>query len=204
VKEIVGAFLASPDVLARATSASPPVTDDRPLQEYGVRSVLAADRSGVPASLVDLPSAAKWCPKCFNREGSTVEGLDAYLALMDEVYHASASPSPAGGLKAAATPGIAENNYLSAVLPDTDNVHNIIGVTLLQEKRYEEAAREFRAALALREDSPDANRNLGTALAAMGNVEEAITYLQRAVQLAPNNEFAKKELDDVRRRADRR
>ena len=47
----------------------------------------------------------------------------------------------------------------------------------------------------------DANRNLGTALAAMGNVEEALTYLQRAVQLAPNNEFAKKELEDVRRRA---
>ncbi len=87
---------------------------------------------------------------------------------------------------------IAENKYVSAVLPDTDNVQNIIGVTLLQHQKYQEAAQEFRAALQRREDSADANRNLGTALAAMGNVEEAITYLQRAVQLAPGNEFAKR------------
>jgi hypothetical protein len=43
VKEIVAAFLASPDVLARATSMSPPVTDDRPLQEHSMASVLATE-----------------------------------------------------------------------------------------------------------------------------------------------------------------
>jgi spermidine synthase len=191
VTEIVGSFLASSDVLARATSMSAAVTEDRPLQEYGVRSVLATNGSGVPAALVDLPSAAKWCPKCFKGDEATVEGLDAYLALMDEMYH---SPSSVR-LKADATN--VDSKYLQAVLPDTDNVHNIIGVTLLQQRRYEEAATEFREALKRREDSPDANRNLGTALIAMGNVEEAITYLQRAVQLAPNNEFAKKELEDA-------
>ncbi len=195
VKEIVGAFMASPDVLARVTSMSPAVSDDRPLQEYGVRSVLAGEHNGVPAALVDLPSAAKWCPKCFKGEETTVEGLDIYLALMDEAYHNTPD------LKVGPTAGILENKYLQAVLPDTANVHNIIGVTLLQEKRYEEAAQEFRAALKRKEDSPDANRNLGTALAAMGNVEEAITYLQRAVQLAPNNEYAKKELEDVTARS---
>ena len=194
VTEIVGAFLASPDVLERATRASSPVTDDRPLQEYGVRSVLATERSGVPAALVDLPSASKWCPRCFNGEEATVDGLDAYLALMDELYHA---PAGTPVLKPAT---LTENTYLSAVLPDTDNVHNIIGVTLLQHQKYEAAAQEFRAALKRREDSADANRNLGTALAAMGNVEEAIPYLQRAVQLAPGNEFARKELEAAQRR----
>ncbi len=192
VKEIVGAFMGSAGTLVRATRASSAVRDDRPLQEYGVRSVMAPQASGVPAALVDLPSASTWCPKCFNGEAATVPGLDAYLALMDEVYH-SKTPD----LKVGPTPGIAENKYLSAVLPDTDNVHNIIGVQLLQERRYEEAAQEFREAIKRREDSPDANRNLGTALAAMGNVEEAITYLQRAVRLAPQNDFARKELDEA-------
>src|SRR5689334_21469293 len=108
-------------------------------------------------------------------EEATVEGLVAYLALMHEVYHRTSETT------VGPTNANPENKYLSAVLPDTDNVHNIIGVTLLQEQRYEEAATEFRAALKRKEDSPDANRNLGTALAAMGSVEEAITYLQRAV-----------------------
>ncbi len=89
VKEIVGTFLGSPETLARATRGSTPVSDDRPLQEYGVRSVLTTGTSGVPAALVDLPAAAAWCPRCFNGEQSTpaATGLDAYLALMDEAYH---------------------------------------------------------------------------------------------------------------------
>src|SRR5215475_8836330 len=80
VKEIVGTFLGSAETMARATRESIAVSDDRPLQEYGVRSVLATARSGVPAGLVDLPAATAWCPRCFNGEQSTpeAEGLDAY------------------------------------------------------------------------------------------------------------------------------
>jgi tetratricopeptide (TPR) repeat protein len=163
----------------------------------------------VPAALVDLPAAAKWCPRCFNGEQSTpaADGLDAYLALLDEVYHAPATVPPvtpvvASGFSRTA-PGrrILGSAYLGAILPDTDAVHNIVGVTLLQDRRYDEAAAEFREALKRREDSPDANRNLGTALAAKGNVEEAITYLSRAVQLAPNNQFARRELEDLQQRS---
>jgi spermidine synthase len=194
VKEIVGTFLGSPETLARATRGSTPVSDDRPLQEYGVRSVLATGTSGVPAALVDLPAAAVWCPRCFNGEQSTpaASGLDAYLALMDEAYH---SPQ-----REKAGPSILGSHYLGAILPDTDAVHNIVGVTLLQDGRFDEAAAEFRQALKRRPDSPDANRNLGTALSAAGHTQEAIEYLQRAVTLAPANEFARRELEEARRK----
>jgi spermidine synthase len=194
VKEIVGTFLGSSATLARATRSSTPVSDDRPLQEYGVRSVLATGSSGVPAALVDLPAAAAWCPRCFSGEQSTpaAAGLDAYLALMDEAYH---SPP-----RASAGPPILGSAYLGAMLPDTDAVHNIVGVTLLDEGRFDDAAVEFREALKRRPDSPDANRNLGTVLAAKGHTEEAITYLERAVALSPGNEFARRELEEARRR----
>jgi spermidine synthase len=194
VKEIVGTFLGSSETLARATRNSTPVSDDRPLQEYGVRSVLATGRRGVPAALVNLPAAAAWCPRCFNGEQSTpaAAGLDAYLALMDETYHSP--PRPATG------PPILGSAYLGAILPDTDAVHNIVGVTLLEERRFDEAAAEFREALKQRPDSPDANRNLGTALAASGHTEEALRYLERAVTLAPGNEFARRELEETRGR----
>jgi spermidine synthase len=194
VKEIVGTFLGSPETLARATHDSMPVSDDRPLQEYGVRSVLAIGPSGVPAALVDLPAAAAWCPRCFNGEQAApaAPGLDAYLALMDEAYHSSSTEK--GG------PPILGSHYLGTILPDTDAVHNIVGVTLLEERRFEEAAAEFREALRRRPDSPDANRNLGTALAATGHTQEAIEYLEKAVTLAPGNDFARRELEETRRR----
>ena len=50
VKEIVGTFIGSADTLAKATRAVAAVTDDRPLQEYGVRSVLTPVTGG-PAAL---------------------------------------------------------------------------------------------------------------------------------------------------------
>src|SRR6185503_19513318 len=49
--EIVGTFVASAETLTRATRDAAPALDDRPLQEYGVRSVLGAGLRGVPASL---------------------------------------------------------------------------------------------------------------------------------------------------------
>ena len=115
-----------------------------------------------------------------------VAGLDAYLALLDDAYHAPPVPRTAapgaGGARR-----ILGSAYLGAVVPDTDAVHNVIGVTLLREGRYDEAAVAFREALMRRADSVDANRNLGTALAASGHAAEAIGYLRRAVQLAPGN-----------------
>jgi len=199
VKEIAGTFLGSAGTLAAATRDSRPVSDDRPVQEYAVRSALGPGASGVPAQLVDLPAAAAWCPRCFDGEQSTpaAEGLDAYLALLDEAYHAPLGPAGVRHTQAArmGPDRILGSVYLGAILPDTDAVHNIIGVTLLRAKRYEEAVAEFRRALEQRPDSPDANRNLGTALAATGHVPEAIEHLGRAVQLAPDNAFALRELE---------
>jgi tetratricopeptide (TPR) repeat protein len=198
VTEIVGTFVGASDTLARATRDSLPVSDDRPLQEYGVRSVLSSGTSGVPAALFDLSAAVQWCPRCFDgdRPAPTVAGLDLYLALLDEAYHAPADARRAEASGAGAR-RILNSAYLGAVLPDSDAVYNIIGVALLRESRYVEAADAFRAALKRRADSADANRNLGTALAATGRAAEAIQYLQRAVQLAPDNGGAQYELGNL-------
>ncbi len=198
VTEIVGTFVGSADTLARATRDSLPVSDDRPLQEYGVRSVLSSGTSGVPAALFDLSAAAMWCPRCFDgdRPAPAVAGLDTYLALLDEAYRAPADARTAAAGRAGAR-RILDSAYLGAVLPDNDAVYNIIGVTLLREARYVEAADAFRVALKRRPDSADANRNLGTALAATGHASEAIAYLRRAVQLAPDNGGAQYELGNL-------
>ena len=158
VKEIVGTFMGSAQTLARATRESRAVSDDRPLQEYGVSSVVGATTSGVPAALVDLPAAAQWCPRCFDGERVTpaAAGLDTYLGLLDEAYHGSSAGTPGRRVLGSA--------YLGAILPDTDAVHNLVGVELLRAGKYDEAAEEFREALKRRPDSPYARRNLADAL----------------------------------------
>ena len=97
VTEIVGTFIGSADTLVRATRESAPVSDDRPLQEYGVRSEHRfGDRWCAHVALVNLSSASTWCPRCFEGERPTplVAGLDAYLALLDDAYHEPSVPGP--------------------------------------------------------------------------------------------------------------
>ena len=112
VTEIVGTFVGSADTLARATRQSPPVSDDRPLQEYGVRSAIGPGTSGVPASIFELAAAASWCPRCFDGERPTplVAGLDTYLSLLDDAYHAPdrrSGSGPCGGAESSEAPTLA-------------------------------------------------------------------------------------------------
>jgi Flp pilus assembly protein TadD len=113
-----------------------------------------------------------------------------YLALLDNAYRAGSAGVPFG----AEPQLILGSRYLAAVVPDTDAVHNVIGVTLLRERRYEEAVTEFREALARNADSVDANRNIAAALAETGHPVDAIGYLRHAVQLDPHNGTTQYEL----------
>ena len=65
-REIVGTFVGSAQTLAEATRDVVPVSDDRPIQEYGVRSLLDFGEA-VPASIVDLRQVAAWCPDVLRR-----------------------------------------------------------------------------------------------------------------------------------------
>ena len=120
VREIVGTFLASAETLAEASRHSAPVTDDRPIQEYGVRSRLPVAGGGVPASVVDLSQVAVWCPKCFaaGRPVPLADGLDTYLALLDMAYKKMALPADgAGSLADPRTRGLVESSaYLGALM----------------------------------------------------------------------------------------
>ncbi len=62
--EIVGSFVGSASTLDSATRDVEPVTDDRPLQEYGVRSLLNFGRV-VPDAVAELTRVGDWCARCF-------------------------------------------------------------------------------------------------------------------------------------------
>ncbi len=198
-REIVGTFVGSAQTLAEATRDVGPVSDDRPIQEYSVSSLLDFGEA-VPASIVDLRQAAAWCPKCF--AGGTpvplVEGLDTYLSLVGRAY--SASPDEVRAARALAERRnrvIAGSAYLGAIVPESADVHNVLGIALAAKGRMPEAIAEFRDALRLDPDSARTHWHLGAALAYDGAREQAVEHLRRSVQLDPNNPDARRDLDFV-------
>jgi Flp pilus assembly protein TadD len=189
VREIVGAFVGSAQTLAEATRGTPPVTDDRPIQEYDVRSLLTVGGS-VPASVVDLSQVAAWCPRCFveGKPVPLVEGLETYLALLDFAYKASpADVARATSLAEHQGRMIAGSAYLGAIVPETADVHNFLGIALAEKGQLDAAIAEFRDALRLEPDSARTHWHLGAALASRGAREDAVEHLSRSVQIDPGN-----------------
>ena len=64
--------------------------------------------------------------------------------------------------------------------PSLDYLHNNLGYNLLMQKKYAEAAGEFREALKLNPRSSVARNNLGLALANLGETDQAVANWQSA------------------------
>jgi tetratricopeptide (TPR) repeat protein len=199
-REIVGMFVGSAKTLADATRDAVPVTDDRPVQEFGVRSLLNLGES-VPGSVVNLQGVADWCPACFDNGAPVrlVEGLDLYLALLARAY--AATPEEITRIRAAADNGrrVAGSAYLGAAVPDSADVHNELGIAMAARGQLDAAIAEFREALALDPDSADTHWHLGAALAERGALQEAEEHLRTSVQLDPSNLEAAHDLESVER-----
>ena len=202
-RDIVGAFVGSAATLDAATRLSPPVTDDRPIQEYGVLSALSTGLQGVPASLFDLSAVASWCPRCFanGRPVAAVAGLDAYMGLLREAYEA-----PVAAVEAAATARRGQRRflgsaYLGTVLPDTAEVYNIVGAAERGEGRVDDAVHAFETALRLEPESRAARQNLGQirheqgrALLDARRFQAAAAELREAIALVPSSAEAHNDL----------
>jgi spermidine synthase len=204
-REIVGMFVASVQTLVKATRDAAPVTDDRPIQEYGKRSLLDVDE-GLPPSIVDLSDVASWCPSCFvdGKPAPLVEGLDTYLALMNLAYTARPVGVARTVPEGAPTRAIAGSGYLGAIVPESADLDALLrsaftekyqrATDLLEQRDYTEAVDEFLAALQLMPDSVEAHNNLGIALASQGKLDQAIDEFKRALAVQPDFEDAKRNL----------
>ncbi len=209
-RDIVGMFVASATTLADATRDVRPVTDDRPVQEYGRKSLLNFDE-GMPPSIVKVSEVASWCPTCFvgARPAPTVEGLDTYLSVLDLAYKAPRL-APAQTVAPGAARPIAGSGYLGAVVPQSQQLTSVLdaafiekyqkGTDLLVARQYPEAISEFRSALMWNDKSAEAHNNLGIALASTGRMEEAIDQFRLALASDPEFDDAKRNLAMATRR----
>jgi spermidine synthase/tetratricopeptide (TPR) repeat protein len=206
VREIVGAFVGSAQKLADATRDTAPVSDDHPVQEYGVGSLLDFGEL-VPASVVDLGQVGAWCPRCFvgGKPVPLVDGLDTYMALLERAY--IASPAEVSRVRSLgdrqSRPGdrsnrvIAGSAYLGAIVPESADLHNFLGIGLAEKGQFNGAIVQFREALRMDPDSAKTHWHLGAALASQDAREEAIVYLRRSVQLDSSNGPAHYDLGGI-------
>jgi spermidine synthase len=209
-RDIVGMFVASATTLTTATRDVRPVTDDRPIQEYGKKSLLNFDE-GVPSSIVNVGDVAAWCPACLvgGKPAPIVEGLDTYLSVLTLAYTAPRL-APAQTVASGASRPIAGSGYLGAVVPQSHQLESILdaafiekyqrGTDLLVARQYPEAIDALRAALMWNGESAQAHNNLGIALASTGRMEEAIDQFRLALASDPEFDDAKRNLAMAMRR----
>jgi tetratricopeptide (TPR) repeat protein len=194
--EIVGSFVGSARTLSEATRTVPPVLDDRPLQEYGVRSMLNFGH-GVPESVVDIRSVGEWCPRCFvdgQPAGSAAE-LPLYLELLTLAYAGTpAQVAEARRLWESEDRRIAGSAYLGAIVPESAETYAVLGLAHAQEGDVAAAIADFRRAIALDPADAPSHWHLGTALAVQGANDEALMHFSRSVELDPNNPGALNDL----------
>lgn len=85
------------------------------------------------------------------------------------------------------------SHTLAATGPNA-RAHNHLGHALAAAGRHDEARREYKTALRLHPDYPQALNNLGTLLAGQGEVGPAIAAFERAIALAPSLPHARANL----------
>jgi len=201
-RDIIATFVGSSTSMREATRESPAATDDKPLQEYGVRSVLGSFATGVPASLFDLASLTDWCPTCTAGEGGPPElaNLDLQMRLLEQAYLVSPGSMPllaaSAGLQR-----VLDSSYLAAVVPDSAEAHAVLATAYLRAGRRSEAIGELQAALSRDRSLADARQALGQlryedgqTLLERGQVADATAQFREAVTLMPDSAAAHNNL----------
>jgi tetratricopeptide (TPR) repeat protein len=74
-----------------------------------------------------------------------------------------------------------------AVTANNYGAHNILGVAMARQNRFEEAKSHFTEALRIQPHYSDSLQNLGILLTEHGDFDEAITNLQKAVNIRPES-----------------
>jgi Flp pilus assembly protein TadD len=112
---------------------------------------------------------------------------------LDLAYRAS--PAELAQVRALRQPRVvAGSAYLGTIVPESADLHNLLGISHASSGNMGAAIEEFRTALRMDATSAATHWHLGAALAAVGNREEAVALIRRSVELDPANEDARRDL----------
>ncbi len=97
-------------------------------------------------------------------------------------------------------PDLAEEEYKKAIKKDGKNyiAHFNLGNIYAQREEYEKAERHYKKALKLKED-PDVLNNLAYVLNKLGQKEEALLYIKRALEIRGHPSY-RETLEEILRK----
>ena len=171
--------------------------DDRPLQEYGVRSMLSIG-FGVPGGIVDLRGVVGMVSRMLPRRHVPFRRSNSSTPISSfsrwRTAHRAQEIARARRLFETENRVIAGSAYLGAIVPESADTHNVLGLSHAQQGELDPAVQEFRRALELEPDDAAAHWHIGAALASRGAYAEATTHLARSVELDPRNGQAHNDL----------
>jgi hypothetical protein len=97
--------------------------------------------------LFNVADVTAWCPRCADaKEGQRAPNLDLYLGLLKEAYLAAVAARAPRSVDSAQR-RLLGSAYLGAVVPDSAEVHNLLGIAAMRDGRVEAATREFEQAI---------------------------------------------------------
>jgi spermidine synthase len=132
VADLVGMLVATAPTLERATRGVPPLRDDHPILEYGIRP-LQSDRR-IPSDLASVADVERWCPRCFGGalDEDEERRLRGYLEVIALFYRSEAflSGRPVSALDGSAAlsgdaaRAVADHLYLQDLLYRLPRLHH--------------------------------------------------------------------------------
>src|SRR4051812_24256867 len=162
------------------------------LQEAGARERAAALLEAVISAHPDYAEAYNSLGVAYSRLGRHADAQAAFGKVLEldptsaKAYENIGVDALAAGDLARATQALTHALSLDAGLPNT---HNALAAVYFREKRLDDAAAEWKAALQLNPRLFDALYNLGTSLYDAGRHDDARPYLQRFVKEAPRGRY---------------
>ncbi|MBF0475732.1 MAG: tetratricopeptide repeat protein [Deltaproteobacteria bacterium] len=79
--------------------------------------------------------------------------------------------------------------------PQDINTYNLLGIVLRKQSRYHEAISAYQRAIEHAPDDENLHFNLGRAFIEANNKDLAIQEFEKALEISPNFEVAKRMLD---------
>ena len=92
---------------------------------------------------------------------------------------------------------IAGSAYLGAIVPESADLHNLLGIALAARGGWTRRSAEFREALRLDPDSAADALAPGRGAGVAARADEALAHLRRSVQLDPGNAVRANDLNAV-------
>jgi tetratricopeptide (TPR) repeat protein len=164
--------------------------NDEAIVEYLAAAKLAPNNAGTYARLGAAKAAQKKFDEALEFYAKSLELEPGNAKVLNEVRMIREGPTP--------NPASAANPSAPKQIPDDVQSRMDLARSLIQRRKFDEAARQYLEVLKAEPSNSDAYFNLAVISAARGKRDDAIAYYKKVLELNPNDSVSRQALDRLR------